>query len=105
MSGKETKVTTDKLILDDGTAVHFRELRPDDMEILMTFYRALPKEDRRFLRIDVTNRDVVRKRMELMLQGQVFRIVAIKNSDKSIIADGAWISLQKNGERTRRRCG
>jgi RimJ/RimL family protein N-acetyltransferase len=82
-------VTTDKLTLEDGTAVHFRELRPEDLDNLMMFYGALPKEDRRFLRIDVTNRDVVRKRMELMLEGQVIRIVAVKDSDKSIIADGA----------------
>ncbi|MBU2438904.1 MAG: hypothetical protein KKC69_07095, partial [Acidobacteria bacterium] len=68
-------MTTHKLTLDNGTAVHFRNLKPEDLDKLMMFYKALPEEDRRFLRIDVTNRDVVRKRLELMTEGQVVRLV------------------------------
>ena len=82
-------MTTHKLTLDNGTAVHFRNLKPEDLDKLMMFYKALPEEDRRFLRIDVTNRDVVRKRLELMTEGQVVRLVAVRDDDKSIIADGA----------------
>jgi L-amino acid N-acyltransferase YncA len=76
-----------KLTLSDGSEVILRELQMDDFSRLMTFYRNLPSEDRRFLRIDVTKEDVVRKRLELMQSGIVHRIVALK--DDQIIADGA----------------
>lgn len=75
------------LALADGNEVILRKLRVEDLKELMRFYRNLPIEDRRFLRIDVTKEDVVRKRLELMKNGLVHRIVAIK--DNQIIADGA----------------
>jgi len=71
--------------LKDGTAVVVRDLRPDDLENMMAFYQTLPEEDRKYLKVDVTDRDVVRKRMALVEQGNVFRLVAL--AGKRILAD------------------
>jgi len=73
--------------LKDGTKVLIRELHVDDLDRLMKFYSALPIEDRKYLRVDVTNRKIVEKRIMLIKTGNVFRLVAI--FDNEIIADGA----------------
>jgi len=78
-----------RLTLKDGTNVFIRDLVPEDLDRLMEFYQALPEEDRRFLQIDVTKRDVVKKRIELMMAGLLIRIVALEDKKNSIIADGA----------------
>jgi L-amino acid N-acyltransferase YncA len=76
-----------KMVLSDGKEIVVRELTLQDFDRLMTFYRALPEEDRRFLRVDVTRDDVVKKRLQRMQDGEIYRILAVK--DKEIIADGA----------------
>jgi L-amino acid N-acyltransferase YncA len=74
-------------ILKDGTKVVVRNLRPDDLDELMKFYRSLPDEDRIYLKVDVTNRKVVKQRIDLIETGRVFRIVAVHGDE--IVADGA----------------
>lgn len=76
-----------KFVLSDGTDVVIRKLTMQDFGELLTFYRKLPEEDRRFLRVDVTNQDVVKRRLDRMLNGEIYRIIAVYN--KEIIADGA----------------
>jgi GNAT superfamily N-acetyltransferase len=73
--------------LKDGTKVLIRDQTLDDLDLLMDFYLALPDEDRRYLRVDVTDRDVVKQRLALMDSGFLFRRCALEN-DK-IVATGA----------------
>ncbi len=73
--------------LKDGTKLLIRTLTSDDLEKLMDFYRSLPYEDRKYLRIDVTNKDMVKKRIKAVEEGSAFRIIALHNDD--IIAIGA----------------
>lgn len=75
-------------ILKDGTKVLIRDLHYDDLEKLMKFYRALPPEDRVYLKVDVTKRKVVEKRMKLMEEGTIFRIIALHEDE--IIGDGMF---------------
>ncbi|OGD28972.1 MAG: hypothetical protein A2Y56_04980 [Candidatus Aminicenantes bacterium RBG_13_63_10] len=72
--------------LKDGSAIVIRSLKLDDLERLMAFYAELPEDDRKYLKVDVTDRDVVRRRILLTEQGNVFRLVAFAG-DK-IAADG-----------------
>ena len=72
--------------LKDGTKVSIRELHVNDLDRLMKFYSALLPEDRKYLRIDVTNREIVEQRIKLTETGTVFRLVALFEDD--IIADG-----------------
>ena len=86
--------------LKDGTKVLIRYLAISDLDRLMKFYLALPPEDRKYLRVDVTNREVVAQRMKLIETGAVFRIIAFKGDE--IIADGA---LELSPEEWRRHQG
>ncbi|MBN2198352.1 MAG: GNAT family N-acetyltransferase [Candidatus Aminicenantes bacterium] len=72
--------------LKDGTAVVIRDLKLDDLEKLMAFYKTLPPDDRRYLKVDVTARDVVRRRILLTEQGNVDRLIALVGDN--IVADG-----------------
>ncbi len=76
-----------KETLKDGKEVLIRELTLEDLDRLMKFYRELPLEDRKYLRVDVTNRDVVKERIAMSKTGKVFRIVALDGDE--IVADGA----------------
>lgn len=86
--------------LKDGSKVLIRALRLDDLDTLMKFYAALPPEDRKYLRIDVTNRKMVEQRIRLIASGNVFRIVALHEDE--IIADGA---LELSGDEWRKHQG
>lgn len=76
-----------KETLKDGTKILIRELHINDLDKLMKFYSALPPEDQKYLRIDVTDKKVVEQRIELSKTGNVFRLVALFKDE--IIADGA----------------
>ncbi len=86
--------------LKDGTKVTVRDLHINDLDKLMTFYQALPLEDRIYLRVDVTNRDVVSQRIKRIETGNVIRIIALSGGE--IVADGA---LELSGEGWRRHQG
>jgi len=86
--------------LKDETKVTIRELQVKDLDRLMKFYSGLPPEDRKYLRIDVTNRGVVQQRIELTKEGNVFRLIALR--DDEIVADGA---LELSGEEWRKHQG
>jgi L-amino acid N-acyltransferase YncA len=76
-----------KTRLKDGSEVLIRELRQDDLDRSFAFFSALPKEDRAYLRVDVTKRDVVARRIKLVESGTVYRLVAV--IEEEIVADGA----------------
>ena len=76
-----------KETLKDGTRVEIKDLTKNDLDKLMKFYRSLPEMDRKYLRVDVTDRNVVENRMKLIKTGNLVRIIAIK--DDEVIGDGA----------------
>ncbi len=89
-----------KETLKDGTKITIRNLYDKDLDKLMKFYSALPSEDRKYLRIDVTDRKIVEKRIKLTETGSVIRITALFEDE--IIADGA---LELSAEEWRKHQG
>ena len=86
--------------LKDGKKVVIRKLTLKDLDKLMVFYRSLPPVDRKYLRVDVTDRKLVAERIRLTGHGRVFRLIALYK-DK-IVGDGA---LELSGEEWRRHQG
>jgi GNAT superfamily N-acetyltransferase len=76
-----------KETLKDGTGILIRTLTFKDLEKLMKFYRSLPYEDRKYLRIDVTDKSAVEKRIKAVEYGSAVRIIALHKNE--IIAIGA----------------
>ena len=76
-----------KETLKDGTKVEIKILTRDDLDKLMKFYSSLPELDRKYLRVDVTDRHVVGQRIKMIKTGHLTRIIALK--DDEIIGDGA----------------
>lgn len=72
--------------LKDGTEVTIRRLKMEDLDVMMEFYLALPLEDRKYLKFDVTDRKVVARRLRRTESGDDIRIVAIHGG--LIIASG-----------------
>ncbi len=80
--------------LKDGREALIRPMSRDDLEPSFVFFQALPKEDRAFLRYDVTRRSVVERRTRDMETAKVQRIVAVIGD--RIVADGA-LELEGHG--------
>lgn len=74
-------------VLRDGTKIAIRNITMDDLENYMKFFRSLPPRDRKYLRINVTDDNLVKERIRQIRSGNFFRIVALK--DDEIIASGA----------------
>ena len=72
--------------LKDGTEVTIRPIEAADVEKSLAFFRQMPDEDRNYLRVDVTRRDVVEHRVEQAVSGEVQRLIAL--ADDRIVADG-----------------
>ena len=79
--------------LKDGTEVTIRRIGPADIDQLMDFYLALPLEDRKYLKFDVTDRKVVAKRLRRVETGDDIRIAAVHGG--LIVGSGA---LELSGE-------
>lgn len=79
--------------LKDGTEVTIRRLKMEDLDLLMEFYQALPLEDRKYLKFDVTDRKAVQRRLRRVESGDDIRIIAVHGG--LIIASGA---LELSGE-------
>jgi L-amino acid N-acyltransferase YncA len=75
-------------------------LTVEDLDRLMSFYRSLPEEDLKYLRVDVTNKNIVKQRIEVAESANIFRIIALQGD--SIVADGA---LELTTEEWRRHQG
>ena len=80
--------------LKDENEVTIRNMRPKDVDLSFEFFCGLPEEDRRYLRVDVTRRDVVEWRTTEVDSGRVDRLVAVANGE--IVADGS-LELQGHG--------
>ncbi len=72
--------------LKDGTELLIRNLSMKDFDKVIKFYRSLPAEDRKYLRIDVTDKNVVEERLRAVESGKTVRIAALH--DDEIIATG-----------------
>jgi RimJ/RimL family protein N-acetyltransferase len=80
--------------LKDGRDVTIRNMAPGDVESSFAFFTALPEEDRRYLRVDVTRRELVERRTTELDSGRVDRLVALV--DDEIVADGS-LELEGHG--------
>ncbi len=85
----DTKVT-----LKDGRAVVIRPMGPDDFERSFDFFCSLPADDRKYLRVDVTQRDLVERRTAGIDPRRVIRLIA--ELEDAIVADGA-LELEGHG--------
>jgi len=82
------------LTLKDGRLVTVRSMHPTDVESSYEFFCALPKEDRKYLRVDVTRRRMVERRTTEVDRSRIERLVVVH--DDEIVADGA-LHLEGHG--------
>jgi len=80
--------------LRDGRTVIVRRMQPDDVQRSYEFFCALPAEDRKYLRVDVTKRDLVERRTLETDQRRAVRVVA--EHEGEIVADGT-LELEGHG--------
>ncbi|MEJ2656369.1 MAG: GNAT family N-acetyltransferase [Desulfobacterales bacterium] len=71
--------------LKDGTKVLLRPMKAEDQDALYTFFKAVPHEDARYLRDDVTSRLIVEKWAKNLDYEKTLPILALKNG--TVIAD------------------
>ena len=81
------EATEKSVILKDGRKISVRSMRPDDVQRSYEFFCALPAEDRKYLRTDVTRRKLVERRTTEHDGDRMIRIVVV--DDGEIAADGA----------------
>lgn len=82
------------VVLKDGRDLIIRTMRPADLSASLAFFRALSADDRRYLRVDVTQPELVERRIEEMSADRVERLVAIDWN--LIVADGS-LELRGHG--------
>lgn len=80
--------------LQDGRTITVRRMQPDDVQRSYEFFCGLPAEDRRYLRVDVTRRDLVERRTLETDERRAVRVVA--ECDGEIVADGT-LELEGHG--------
>ncbi len=83
-----------KVKLKNGTDVTIRPMRKKDIDRSHTFFQNLPTEDREYLRVDVTKREIVKKRIRAMKTGKIKRLVSVV--DDEIVAEGS-LEMETNG--------
>lgn len=72
--------------LRDGRAVALRPMADGDQEKVKAFYRALPEEDRMFLRDDVTKDEVVDRWFAELNYERVLPVLALTEDESEVIA-------------------
>lgn len=78
--------------LKDGTEIVLRQLKKKDRNRLTVFFRSLPKEDRIYLRVDITDKETIKQIIKSSKLGESRRIIALDNDN--IIAAGL-LELEK----------
>jgi len=81
-----TRAYPKQATLKNGRQVVIRPLNEDDFDGLYGFFRALPEDDRLFLRNDVTDPELIRKWVENIDLEHVIPLIALEG-DK-VVADG-----------------
>ncbi len=74
------------VVLKDQRIVTLRSLAADDVERSLAFFTGLDDEERKYLRRDVTKRELVQQRIDEVLQEKTHRLVAVYQD--RIVADG-----------------
>ncbi len=74
-------------VLKDGTEVTIRTSRPDDVDKSFAFFGDLSSEEKAYLRVDVTDRNIVAQRLASDGPKKAIRLLALINDQ--IAADGA----------------
>jgi RimJ/RimL family protein N-acetyltransferase len=74
--------------LKDGHVVLIREMTQNDLYKSFEFFQKLPAEDKKYLRVDVSDFEMVEHRIKMMDYMEVKRLIALDGDD--IIADGAF---------------
>lgn len=82
------------LTLKDGRQVTVRSMHPSDVERSYEFFCGLPREDRKYLRVDVTRRRMVERRTTEVDRSRIERLVVVHEDE--IVADGA-LHLEGHG--------
>ena len=72
--------------IKDNSKIEVKLLKIEDLKKLMEFYRSLPFEDRKYLKVDVTDEAVVEKRLKTILEKKAVRVVALHQ--QKIVAEG-----------------
>jgi RimJ/RimL family protein N-acetyltransferase len=87
-----------RIELRDGTEVWLRPMRPDDRDRLYAFFNKLPLRDRRQLKHDVSQREVITNWCKQLDYDQVLPILAVtrSNEHEQVVADGT-LHLQRHG--------
>ena len=80
--------------LKDGTKVLLRPMVSEDQDALYKFFKAVPREDARYLRDDVSSRELIEKWAKNLDYNKTLPILALK--DDAIIAD-ATINRRRFG--------
>jgi putative acetyltransferase len=83
-----------KVTLRDGRTITVRRMQADDVQRSYEFFCALPADDRKYLRVDVTRRDLVERRTLETDERRTVRVVA--EHDGEIVADGT-LELEGHG--------
>ncbi|MDO8750396.1 MAG: GNAT family N-acetyltransferase [Dehalococcoidia bacterium] len=73
--------------LSDGTLVTLRLMVPGDEAAVLAFFRAVPADDRYYLKDDVTSLEVVRGWAKAIDYNRVLPLLAVK--DGQVIGDGS----------------
>jgi L-amino acid N-acyltransferase YncA len=84
----------DSVKLKDQSEIRIRPMRQDDLHGLVDFFKALPKQDREYLRRDVLDPEIVEARIREVEGGRVKRVVAV--AEGQIVAEGA-LELEGSG--------
>ena len=80
--------------LKDGTKIVIRPIKEKDIERSFKFFSELPKSDRNYLRVDVSDKKLVAKRIQDLKFKKIKRLIAL-DGDR-IVADGA-LELEDHG--------
>ena len=80
--------------LRDGTGICIRPIEKKDGPALLSFFKALPEDDRLFLKEDVTQEEVINRWMKELNYDKTIPLIAEK--DSSIIGD-ATLHLNRYG--------
>lgn len=83
-----------KALIKNNVEVIIRPLQKDDKEKLLKFFKALPEEDRLFLKDDVTKEEVIQRWIDELDYSKVFPLVA--ETEVGIIGN-ASIHFNKTG--------
>jgi RimJ/RimL family protein N-acetyltransferase len=63
----------------DGSTITVRPLSTEDGPALLAFYRGMPEEDRQYLREDVTNPEVIKRRIADLDHTKISSLIAEKD--------------------------